>query len=377
MTDLNLLRLSDLDFQLESRDHLFRHIGFNNGGDIERFLTAWGIHVASRPRSSRPFGILFILRPYDGADDVPLPTKSVMGALLDTLNVAQAKQEVLEVQLDAKPLARLPITGDLRRQVRGGRWTDEQTSLVSMRSLRDKCVCLASGRSFWIFINGAMALKYTDAKAKTIESANEIFNRQGWDEDGEILVRFGAEDLCSRSRLGIWHMPNFYVLKFRPEELIQERLTFFLQRSVTGFEMITREHHVPNEGRVDLFLLLADGRTYFVEVKWIGRCIKKDYQHHEEKMLAKDLKENWECSCAMVLDKKNGYRGVAQLSYYLRYTFVNKGFLAVYDCRRASDVQGPEAADDYPKAKDLKDYQYRVLHVPVDPRTASKKAKTK
>lgn len=78
----------------------------------------------------------------------------------------------------------------------------------------------------------------------------------------------------------------------------------------------------------------------------------------------------------MVLDEANGHQGVYQLAYYLDRTYVTKGYLAVYDCRQPSLARGPEAADEYPKASGLKDYQYKVLHVRVDPRTASKKAKS-
>lgn len=277
MADLDLLRMSDIDLQLANPDTQLRDIGFSGLGDVERFLESWGLVVADRPKGSQPKAVLFVLSPSDSPVDLPCPSSSDIGVLLDTLSELHTKFQICTVRPDGNPAGRHTIPLSTRRQIPGGLWTPDQASLISKGGLKDKCVCLASGRSIWVFVNGTIVLHYTDVKNRTIESGSEILRRQGW-EDGAIIERCGREDLCDRSRLGIWHIPDCFVLKSKPEDLIQLKLESFLEKFLTGFEELIRERHVSSEGRVDLFVRLADGTTYFVEVKWVGRSIKKEFK---------------------------------------------------------------------------------------------------
>jgi hypothetical protein len=222
-----------------------------------------------------------------------------------------------------------------------------------------------------VYVGGVLAIQYADASEKTIESANDLLRRQGW-EDGVLLARCGEEALPDRSRRGIWEDADLFVLRNRPELLIQSILDDYLHIHLKGYESIAQEAHVPNEGRVDLLVTLADGIRYVVEVKWIGRALKAavDLETVREKLKAK-----WKCSYVLVLDDAAARSGVVQMSFYHKKLHPDRTYLAAYDCRRVSDRKPASAAASYPAAPDLGSHQYRVFHVPVDPRTASVKAR--
>jgi hypothetical protein len=371
MSNLDLLVLADVSLRLATADELLTKIGFEGAGELERFLTPFGAAVHTAPMTQRPNGCVFVALP--ATRPFPQPSAADMTTFLADVAKAQAQDQIIECSLDLRTVRGRSLDGDLRRQLSGGKWTEDQASRLSSATFSTACVCWASGTSFRAFVAGVTALAYADVSDRSLESAAEALQRQGW-ADGELLRRCAEEDLTSRSRLGIWEAPDLHVLRRRPEELIQEILERYLKTHLKGFETLSREYAVPNEGRVDLLITLADRRRYIVEVKWVGRSIKEgvDCTH---KTVKAALKAKWKCKHVMVLDVDDARKGSAQMAFYFRKLLPEKGYLVVYDCR-ATPLGATEAATHYPKPKDLRDDQYRVHHVRVDPRTASVKSGT-
>jgi hypothetical protein len=75
------------------------------------------------------------------------------------------------------------------------------------------------------------------------------------------------------------------------------------------------------------------------------------------------------------MDEVNAKNGVSQLSHYLEKPNFDKGYLAVYDCRKHEEVKNRECDVGYPCPTNLAKYQYKICHVAVDPRSASVKSK--
>lgn len=371
MNRSDFLSLSDIDLRLANIDDLSRNAGFSRWGDVDRFVNAWGPSVVALTASKRPRGLLFILEPVKKSTQTSSLLHNEISQLINILIRGQAEKKIITVDIEFALLKEIPIDFDLQRQLSGGEWTPEQASKLSY-SLKNKCICFASGRSFMVFINGVIVVSYADVVNRVFQSASETYNRQGW-ADGELLVRCGEIALSERSRRGIWHFPDYHVLTYKPEEMIKLGLESFLKEHLTGFNKITQEYHLESEGRVDLYIVLSDQTKYIVEIKWIGRSILKKYIDKNEKSLCDELKAKWKCNYVHVLEEDNAKRGVSQLAHYLSKPDVHKGYLAIYDCRPPGQASGGDSAASYPKPEGLWPTQYSIKHVPVDPRTASQR----
>ncbi len=369
-SDLELI--SDIQLEIAGHDEILASAGFGDSGEILRFLDAWADCLERLHTNRRPSASVFVLRPVPKGKPVSRPPATRMRALITGMRAAQLEQKILLVDLDANVCGSFPLSPDLRRLVQGGKWTRGQASRLSYGKLRGQCVCWVSNLSFCAYVNGAEALGFKDVVDRTLESADQTLNRQGW-RHGELLRLCGDEDLCRRTRSGIWHFPDQFVLKRAPEEIIQERLDDFLRSRLEGFRCLQREHRVAHEGRVDLWVMMVDGIVYIVEVKWIGRSIKKKDEHKTVRELSRSL-NTWACAHVVVLEEDNAVKGVSQLGYYLERARANKGYLVVYDCRPEAYGSGKKrGVPDYPVLEDPA-VPYDVFHVVVDPRSASDKA---
>ena len=245
-------------------------------GVILIIFSAHGAAVAGLPVTQRPRGLVFILEPLPKDTTPSSPTNDEAVRLVSRLIQGQQDNQIFTIDLNIVIKNQIPVNEDIQRQLLGGQWTSEQASKLSY-NVKQKCICIASGRSFKVFVDGTTVVSYTDAINRAHESAAETYNRQGW-SDGELLVQFGERALLDRSRRGIWHFPEHHVLTHKPEEMIKLALESFLREHLTGFESVAQEYHLENEGRVDLFIILADRTKYIVEIKWIGRSILKNMQ---------------------------------------------------------------------------------------------------
>ncbi len=375
MRDIDILHFNDMHREILSGDKLVQQVGFPNTDCIERFLTAWGNCLSVMPRERRPRGLVFFLAPPNN-ENISFPLDELQKSLpatIDALAHSQMNSQMHTISLAGELGEAQTISVDVRKQIRGGQWTPNQASQRST-GITNRCVCWASGLFFKVFSQGTSAISYVDITDKSLEAVGETYQRQGWG-DGELLEFFGSDRLNDRSRRGIWHFPKAadYVLRNCPEQLIQDMLLGYLRENLLGFERLAREYHLESEGRVDVIVVLADGRNYIVEIKWIGRSIKTTHQHFTYDKLKKQLKK-WACECVTVMDEVNAKNGVSQLAYYLKNPIINKGYLAVYDCRKPEEVKNRECDVGYPSPANLSEHQYKICHVAVDPRSASVKS---
>ncbi len=370
----DFLHLSDVDLTIQTENEIVRKVGFPGTACIERFLTAWGNCIRTMPRERRPRGLVFFLTlPNSNNFDFRLDAlQASFPATIDALSQSQLCGQMHNISLAGDMDEAQILPPNVRRQTRGGEWTSDQASQLSA-DINDRCVCWASGLSFKVLSQGISAISYNDITDRSIEAATETYQRQGWG-DGELLEFFASDRLNDRSPRGIWHFPSDYVLRNCPEQLIEDMLIGYLRASLLGFEKLVREYHLESEGRVDIAVVMANGSNYIVEIKWIGRSIKRAHEHDTHDNLKKQLKK-WECDCVTIMDELNAKNGVSQLAHYLKKPQFHSGYLAVYDCRKHGDVKNKECDLGYPNPTNLAKYQYKICHVAVDPRSASVKSK--
>lgn len=341
------------------------------GGEMLRFLTEWGNAVAPLPFSQRPRSVLFTLAPPSA---IGLPLESArMTQLANDVVAAQSANQIVHATFDGTVSSRSQIPPGLLLIVRAGQWNEGQASRASSEAIPNTCVILATGVRVRVYVNGVEVYGFEDARDKAEIAAGAV-QTQGW-VDGELLVRCGRECLIDRGRLGIWRLPDSFVLHNKPELLMEERLDWFLKANLRGYIELIREMHYENNGRLDIFVVMWDGRRYVVELKWIGRSVKHTCALSDED-LKTALGKKWKGANVTVFGLEKVASGLEQLSDYLERPHAHKGFLVVFDCRHPDMIlKDPIDVGSYVHP-DLKPWQYRVLSVPVDPRSPSVKSKT-
>lgn len=358
------LRIIDLSNKSFDTDELLRPTGVLEG-ELNRFLTTWAGCLCSVPSHQRPRACLFFLQP---ASEPITYVPSIIAAMAANISAQQPNGNCCVYKIDGSLVASTPIPQGTLKTLTAGAWTKEDAIRASISS-KDSCVCLAVGLAFYVYVNGFPVLGYSDVLGRTFEVAADLVRHQAWG-DGELLRKCGEEDLTTKGPLGIWHAVDFNILKYQPELAIQERLNLYLKAYLNGYEDVTREHHVENEGRVDFKIVTGNRLVYYVEIKWVGKSIKAA---HVGKKIDWKKKKN-STKIVTILDENNGFSGVGQLEHYMSKGGANKGYLVIYDCREAGEAKGDEIVCNYPKARSLRSDQYRIFHVPVDPRSASVKA---
>lgn len=341
------------------------------GGEVLRFLTEWGNAVAALSFAQRPRSVLFTLAP-PSVVGLPLEPARVSQLVTDIVS-AQGTNQIVHATFDGAVSSRSQIPPGLLAIVRAGQWNEGQASRASSEAFANSCVILATGVRVRVYVNGVEVYGFEDARDKTTEIAAGAVQTQGW-VDGELLSRCGRECLIDRGRLGIWRLPDSFVLHSKPELLMEERLDWFLKANLRGYIELIREMHYEKDGRLDIFIVMWDGRRYVVELKWVGRSVKHTCTLSDEK-LKLAVGKKWKCSSVTVFGLEKVASGLEQLSDYLERPHAHKGFLVAFDCRHPDMIaKDPIDVGSYVHP-DLKPWQYRVLSVPVDPRSPSVKSK--
>lgn len=293
---------------------------------VERFLAAWG----QVPLAELPQSCLFEL------------VKSESTALANIQTVIETARRVEQTRLAGR-YARVSTAGEFVGEasvaaetlatVKGLRWTQIQASQASFDA-PTACFILCVGYEVMALVRGAIAIHYVDVRNRTAPSAFEERQREGWN-DGHLLQVFGEDDLPKRVRLGVWFLPEQYLLKPRPEGLIEERLHLFLSARLVGYRQIQRQRVWEDRGQLDLFIETSDGFQHIVELKWLGRAIQHKHEQTAKAELQKEL-PSWRNKYVTVMDSGDVSDALQQLAAYMRTRVVDLGYLAVYDCREPS-----------------------------------------
>jgi hypothetical protein len=293
---------------------------------VERFLSVWG----QVPLAELPQSCLFEL------------VKSESTALGSAPAVTETARRVEQARLAGR-YARVSTSGELVGEglvaaetlatVKGLRWTLLQASQASFDA-PSACFILCVGYEVMALVGGTLAIHYVDVRNRTAPSAFEERQREAWN-DGHLLKVFGEQDLPKRARLGVWFLPDHYLLKPRPEGLIEERLHLFLSARLVGFRQIQQQRVWEDKGQLDLFVETSDGYQYIVELKWLGRSVQKKHEHTAAAELEKGL-PSWRNKYVTVMDSADVSDALQQLAAYMRSRVADVGYLAVYDCREPS-----------------------------------------
>lgn len=367
MTTIDVLALSDVALRVSTADTILQAVGFSSSGDVERFISAWRRVISQANASQIPQGVAFRLVPSTApqVDDV------AVAALLPLLHQAQTQGEILEVNSSGSPSKRIPIAQDVKAQLQAGMWLPHVVAQVS--DAERTCMIYVTGREVRVFGAGTEAIGYEDVVQRIVPSAYDPLRREHWG-DGELLVRCAEDRLPDRGRLGIWEDPDRFVLRNSPEELIEDILTKYLEARLKGYASVDRQTIVPAEGRVDVLVRLADGMQYVVELKWVGRSIRKGVSADDDEV--RDALDNkWRCKHVFVIGEESAQAGAIQMSFYFKRLRPRKVYLVAYDCRRLADQKDSSCVSQYPTPPGLTTGQYRIYHVGVDPRVASTKGK--
>jgi len=355
----------------EELSQIVKRLGFSGAGEIDRFLLeSYAKAVAATPVPDRLKGHIFILEPAVVGDQIADPRQ-----LLDVLREVKANEQksVLSLNLDlASPhKERVKLTkADLANKV-GGAWLARHAQELSYSI--DRCVAFGNGVSISVFVSGKLYTEYADVIEGFDKGPEDDFQHLSW-QNGEILYLFAEHDLNDRSAVGIWRLPDKFVLKPNPETLIETRLYNFLHAKMLGVLRIDREAHVENEGRLDLSIQFVNGFTFILEIKWMGSCLKKAFENKTDPEVGDALKNgnNWFTS----FDESVIPTGLSQVVIYYATGRFRKAYLAVFDCQRPGESKTDKSIP-IVSTKGHAPENFAIMRAAVDPRYASVKSKSK
>ena len=349
-------------------------LGFNAVGEIDRFVfSAYAKAIRDLRPADRLRSAIFVLQP-----------PSVAGALGDPLSLRSHLTQIQCATTKTIYSLRIDLAGGLstaytctpadRKLLVSGGWPQKVAQQLSRAN--KQCVALATGVGILVFINGDLYLESPDVVEELPSGFPVGFQGLSWD-DGGIVFEFADCNLNDTGPVGIWHLADKYVLRPKPEVLIRSRLGDFLRFRLAGFHHHDEEAHVENEGRADISLHLIDGRILIVEIKWIGSSLvgtriaaNEDEIKHA---IAKKAK-GW----LTKFDDSTITSGVRQLVRYYKTGRYRRAYLAVFDCAasarmsRSSYVEVPITELD-----GHSDANFRILRACVDPRSASRRARSR
>ena len=338
-------------------------------GELDRFLRAWGRVLASAKESELPDGSLIVLAaPASEREPSQLPPD-----LLGWVQSERVEHHVPVIATDGSSRTFAPVSAQVLREVPGLRWTGSHASRASASpELKNHCLLLASGYEVRVFAKGVELLHYADARDQTLPSVLADRGRHGW-SDGQHLRECGRH-LSGRERIGIWRLPDHFLLKPRPEQLIEEHLDHFLRPRLAGYEQLIRQAMWESLGRVDLVVSMTDGFQYVVEIKWLGRSLGAPHEHVQEALLKEAVAGAWRCVYVTVMNDTDVTDSLAQLGRYMASRTAHRGYLVIYDCRRPDLVQFDEEAATRLAPPGMAPFEFRIMHVPVDPTVPSRGA---
>jgi hypothetical protein len=356
--------VSDIVAQLFNRQDLLRGTGISLLA-LDRFVDAWGKGVEAVGHDKyRPRGAIFLL-----VSGQTGPGGIAAGDIRNCVKAVRSAQEkycVLTIDVDGETQKEDTIRAEVRGALSDGAWTPEQASKFSYE-LPTAITVLVNGYSFLAFSAGATIFEYVDVSRKLGQDASELSRRKGLGP--ELFLDFGEKVLAGRSRLGIWRLPNERVLRNRPEQVIEELLIHYLQAYLAGYRAVKRQAHAAPNGRIDISVVLSNDRTEIVELKWLGRALKKSSEGWEDDAIRARIKNKWSAGCVTIFEDDSVGAGVIQLGVYLKDPANRHGWLVVVDCRQTGAPVAAARKD--VDAAGLEAWQFDLIDIKVNPTVPS------
>ncbi len=362
---------------LAHRDVLFNPIaaqlGFSRAGEIDRFVFhVYAKVIRAMQPADRLRGAIFVLEPAAAPDAMGTPAG--LKPMLEKIQADATKTfHSVCVDLTGGLSVAYACTPNDRKSLVSGSWSQQVAQRYSR--VAKKCVVWAMAVGVNVYLNGDLYLESADVIEELAIGFPGNFQSLSWD-DGGIAFEFARHELNDTSAGGIWHLPNKYVLRPKPEALIRSRLGDFLRFRLAGYHDHTEESHVEHEGRADISLYLIDGRILIVEVKWIG-CSLVATRLGETEADIKQAIANNTTGWFTKFDDKTITSGVKQVVSYYNTGKYRTAYLTVFDCTESAKTTDscympvPVAElDGHNQAN------FRVLRACVDPRSASIRARS-
>jgi hypothetical protein len=348
-------------------------IGFGSAGEIDRFVfSVYAKAIREIQPADRLRGAILIREPAGAPDALGEPSK--LKTLLQQIQATATNTfHSLCLDLAGGLSAAYTCTPADRRSLVGGGWTQQVAQQFSRAN--KKCVLWATGVSAVVYLCGDVYLESPDVIEELPAGFPAGFQSLSWD-DGRIIFHFANSDLNDTGPIGIWHLPANHLLRPKPEALIRSRLGKFLNFRLAGYTQHYEEAHVEHEGRADVSLHLIDGRVLIIEVKWIGCSLVDSRKNETEDAIKAAIAKNAK-GWLTRFDETTIASGVRQLVGYYKTGKYGRAYLAVFDC--ASPPNTTSSRDLPVPAAELGGHSaenFRILCACVDPRFASKRAKS-
>jgi hypothetical protein len=363
--------------KLNSHAQLFAQaatdLGFSCAGDIERFLfKSYGRAIREIPPANRPKGALFFLAPPATTTALASPT-SLKSVLLQVQ--ADIDRWLYEVPADLAGGVRqvAELTSNAKLQMVSGAWTPGQAQFLSRQS--GKCVVWGNGVNANVFVAGDSYIESPDVVGELPRGLPRSFQSLSW-ADGEIVYEFAENQLNDTTEVGIWRLPEEFLLRPKPEKLMSVGLGRFLKVRMAGYHNHEDEPYVENEGRADISLVLYNGQVDIIEVKWVGTALVAKKELENDTSIKSALRKDPKGWVTQYGDTTFG-AGARQLAKYFKTGKYHRAYLAVFDCckptvGRKHECRAIDPADVTP----FDCACFRAHRACVDPRKASKSSKT-
>jgi hypothetical protein len=360
---------------LVNREMIFNpvaaELGFGLAGEIDRFMfNVYAKALREVPPAGRPRGTIFVLEP--AAESDALAEVATFKPMLRELQTKTTKAfHAVRVDLEGGLSIAYACTPTDRKHLVSGGWSQQMAQHFS-RSQK-KCIVWAMGVGVIVYLNGDIYLESADVIEEFAVGFPGGFQDLSWD-DGTIVFEFAKHKLNDTSAGGVWQLSDNYVLRPRPEELIRRRLGEFFQFRLAGYRHHDEEAHVEHEGRADISLHLIDGRILIVEVKWIG-CSLVATRIGAKKEAIRQAVTNKSRGWLTQFDDATITSGLRQLVIYYETSKYQAAYLAVFDFTEsaAESCYVPLPVEEL---GDHSSAHFRILRARVDPRPASKRAKS-
>jgi hypothetical protein len=350
-------------------------LGFSSIGEIDRFLySVYGKAVRIMSPADRLQGAVILLDPPNVATH-PLPPSTNLIPLLN--EVKKYRNTVIysiRLDLSAGATEVHRPTAVERNSMGTVGWSQRYAQLLS-RSC-NRCVLWANGVGAVVYVKGDIYLETPDVIEELSAGPPASFQALSWD-DGNIVTEFARHKLNDTTPAGIWHLPQKFLLRPKPEKLMSVALGDFLRTRLAGYKHHDDEPYVENEGRADVSLHMVNGRVFIVEVKWIGKSLVAAKEHETEKAILEAIKSG-SSGWLTTYEESAFTSGAKQLARYFSTGKYERAYLAMFDCAdprngRKSERISVQSADVAPHDPS----HFCSIRACVDPRKASVTSKSK
>lgn len=350
-------------------------LGFSGVGDINRFIfQSYGKALREIPPADRPRGAIFLLEP-PAPGNPKLANVSDLKPILTQIQTSVAKTfYCLPIDVSGLAVSGCSTSTDDRKSMTGGSWPQGYAQRLSRHA--NRCVVWANGVGVVVFLGGDIYIESPDVVEELPAGLPATFQSLSWD-DGAIVFEFARHKLNDTSPVGIWHLPDSLLLRPKPEKLMSVALGDFLRNRLAGYRHHDDEPYVENEGRADVSLHMFDGRIFIIEVKWIGSSLSGTKERESVKAIQAAIKNKTD-GWLTKYDQQTIVSGAKQLARYFSTAKYSHAYLAIFDCEETSPTcrSGFLTVDPVHVAPHSPAY-FRIMRACVDPRKASKIAKTR